>query len=181
MSSCTVAFPIGLIVILAIMLLPIGAKAFGQIGGRKQPAPAAAQPKADQRVVRALNEAKLKYSVNEFNDCELIFELDGDRTHLVHVDSQTEKWGEMEIRSVWAFGYISKARLSQSKLEKLLKANGQLKSGAWHLLDGEKVAAVFSVKVAADCDGESLRTVVTGVAKQADKMETLLMSGQDDF
>jgi len=176
--SCLFRYCTGLGTVLMVLQF---AAAHGQIGGRKSPEPGPTQPKADARVLRALADAKLKYSVNKFGDCELLFSLDDDRTQVVFVNSETEHWGEMEIRSVWAFGYLSKTRLSQAKLERLLKQNGKLKSGAWHLSDGETIGAVFSVKVAADCDGNALRTVATGVAEQADEMEKLLTSGSDEY
>jgi len=155
--------------------------AAAQIGGRGSAAAAKEDAEADPRLVRTLRDGGLKFDVNKFGNCTLVYRLEDGRTQLVIVESETEQWGEMEIRSVWSIAYGSKARLSIAKLERLLKENGRVKSGAWHLSDGEKLLAVFSVKVAADCAAASLKTVAVGVAEKADEMEKVLMSGGDEF
>jgi hypothetical protein len=148
--------------------------AWSQIGTKKR------EPIIDRRVAVALGEVGLKFSNDADGDFVLSFEIDNDRDHVVFVRSETEIWGSMEIRDVFAFAYRSKTRLSQAKLEKMLKANSVMKSGAWQLVDGEKLSAVFSVKVAADCAGDALKTVVWGVARTADEMEQALTAGKDE-
>lgn len=147
--------------------------AWPQIGAKKR------EVAIDPRVSAALDAASLKYRTDRDGDYILSFELDDDRDHVVFVPSSTEAWGVMEIREVFAFAYRSKTRLSQAKLEKMLKANAAMKSGAWQLVDGDQLSAIFSVKVAADCDGDALKTVVWGVARTADEMEQSLTSGKD--
>lgn len=147
--------------------------AWPQIGAKK---PAAA---SDRRVAAALTTAGLKFNNDNDGDFVLSFELDNDRDHIVFIRSGTEMWGTMEIREVFAFAYRSKTRLSQAKLEKMLRANAEMKSGAWQLVDGDQLTAIFSVKVAADCDGAALKTVVWGVARTTDDMEQALNSGKD--
>jgi len=134
---------------------------------------------ADPRVAKSLAEAGLRAVVNDSGNYVLLFALDNDRSQQVFIQSSTSQWGTMEIRNVFAFAYVSKTRLSQAKLEKLLKANAHLKSGAWELIEGKEWLAVLSVKVAADCDGEALKTVVRGAAAEADEVE-LDFTGKDD-
>lgn len=157
--------------IVGLSLAVAGAPALGQIG---------AKPKADDRVRRALQDTDLKFSVDKDGDFRLDFTLVGGRTHVVFIASKTAQWGNMEIREVFALGYRSDTRLSRDNYEDMLKDNGRRKSGAWelHEKDGRYVA-VFSVKVAADCSGESLKTVANGVAATADEMEKKLTDTDD--
>lgn len=168
--------PISAVRVMAIIIALTGMlpTAWPQIGKKKQ------GPASDNRVAVALNEVGLKFRNDPDGDFVLSFELDDQRDHVVFIRSETEIWGTMEIREVFAFAYRSKTRLSQAKLEKMLKANSAMKSGAWQLVDGEKLSAIFSVKVAADCDGAALKTVVWGVARTADEMEQALTPGKDD-
>ena len=157
------------------------ASLYAQIGSKKSAKAADDRVSVDDRVGEALEEAGLKFHVNKFGDyvVPFIVGVDENRRQVVFVESATSQWGRMEIREVFSYGYSSKTRLSQVKLEKLLKANGDMKSGAWELSDGKELLAIFSVKVAADCDGESLSTVVRGVAEITDEVEESF-TGKDD-
>ena len=165
---------------LAAMISMIHAEpVYAQIGSKKSAKAADDRVVADARVRGALEEAGLKFNVNEFANYVVPFTVGESRSQLVFVQSTTSQWGTMEIRKVYSYAYGSKTRLSQSKLEKLLKANGKLKSGAWELSDGAELLAIFCVKVAADCDGESLGTVVRGVAEITDEVEESF-TGKDE-
>jgi len=155
------------------------APVYAQIGSKKSAKAADDRVVVDARVRGALEEAGLKFRVSESGNYIVLFTVGENRSQVVYVQSTTEQWGSMEIRQVYSFAYGSKTRLSQAKLEKLLKANGKLKSGAWELSDGAELSAIFCVKVAADCDGESLGTVVRGVAEITDEVEESF-TGKDE-
>ncbi len=169
----------GVRIAMALLVAGNPADAQSQVGARKQLAKQTEQIVADPRVAKALAEASLKASVNEAGNYELMFRLEDDRTQLVFVRSETSQWGAMEIREVYSYAYSSKTRLSQAKLEKLLKASAELKSGAWQLVEARDWMAILSVKVAADCDAEALDTVVRGVARTTDEVENEI-TGKDD-
>jgi len=161
-----------LIVVATATVLTIQIPANGQIGGKTP---------ADARVRRALQQTELKFDTDKDGDYRLHFTFEDKRTQLAFIRSRTSEWGNMEIREVFALGYKGQSRLSQAMLEKLLKDNAVKKSGAWELLEQNGTyAAVFSVKVSADCDSAALETVVRGVAVSADEMEKAL-TGTDDL
>jgi len=167
--------------VVTFLVIALGTRnALPQIGGKRREA------SVDHRVEDALRQAGLKFRNDRDGDFVLSFELDNNRSHTVYIRSQTQAWGNMEIREAFAFAYQSNIRLSQANLEKMLEANSAVKSGAWQLinkqtLDGPKISALFCVKLAADCDGDALKTVVWGVARMADEMEEGLNSGRDSY
>ena len=151
----------------------LAASAIAQVGDPDE------EPKADSRVRTALDAADLKYKIDKDGDFKLQFTLDDDRTHLVFVNSNTETYGNMEVREIWAAGAVSKGGFSRQKLETLLKKNGQYKVGAWHLTqDGER--AIFTVVVSARASSDTLNSMVRLVAKTADALEEEWL-GNDDL
>jgi len=145
--------------------------ASAQIGARKPTVEQSAKDIVDPRVANILAEAELESVVTANGNYLVPFGLDAGRSQNVYVRSQTSQWGDMEIREVYSYAYASKTRLSQAKLEKLLKANADLKSGAWELIEARDWVVIMSVKVAAECDGDALRTVAKGVALTTDEVE----------
>ena len=73
---------------------------------------------------------------------------------------------------------ISRPMLAEVPLAGL-SSEWKLKSGARELSDAAELLAIFCVKVAADCDGESLGTVVRGVAEITDEVEESF-TGKDE-
>ena len=138
----------------------------GEIGAEES------SSKADARVRRALESADIKYSVDEDGDYKVVWTLDGDRTHLVFVNSNTTRLGDMELRDVWAIAFVAD-EVSANNLRALLELNGKYKVGAWNLTkrnDGQFVAA-FTITVSANCTGQALRTFTQVVASTADEIE----------
>ena len=153
----------------ASLVLP----AFAQIGDPDE------APKADSRVRAALDRASLKYRVDSDGDFRLTFEVDDDRTHVVFINSNTEEYGDMEVREIWAVGATSETGFSAAKLEELLKKNGTYKIGAWHLTkNGQR--AVFTVVVSARANSDTIDSMVRLVAKTADGLEKEWL-GTDEF
>lgn len=139
------------------------------------------EPKGDARVRDALNEAKLQFTELANGNFRLHFTLDGDRTHLVFIDTKTSTLGIFDIRDVWAIGYQSKELPSQEVLAKLLTDSSTRKVGAWELHENEGMYyALFNIKVAADCNGEGLKSILWAAAEIADAMEKDLL-GTDDL
>lgn len=145
--------------------------------------PAAAQvgtkKGADVRAKALLDDAGLKYTVDDDGDFRLLYEFDDGRSHLVFVNSRTSTFRGMEIREVWAVACQTE-KLPENVLRRLLEQNGELKLGAWSLVATEgKEAAVFVVQLAADTDTRSMVTALQAVSTMADDMEEEL-TGEDD-
>ncbi|MBU1694014.1 MAG: hypothetical protein KJ726_11760 [Verrucomicrobia bacterium] len=139
------------------------------------------ESKGDARVSEALNEAKLQFTELANGNFRLHFTLDGDRTQLVFIDTKTSTMGIFEIRDVWAIGYQSTELPSQEVLAKLLTDSATRKVGAWELHENEGTYyALFNIKVAADCSGEGLKSILWAAAEVADAMEKDLL-GTDDL
>ena len=60
---------------------------------------------ADLRVQSALDDAGLKYTIDDDGDFRLLFGQEDDRSQLVWINSNTEEYGNMELREVWGIGY----------------------------------------------------------------------------
>lgn len=157
----------------------------------------ARKPAADQRVKAALDSIGYKYELTDENDYKLIpiqteqagTKPDGSalyRSQLVYVNSNTEKYGTLEIREVLAPAFLSNGPLSAAVANRLLRENNSVKLGSWRLVvinsgqNAGKYLAMFAAQIAADSDAESLRLTIKSVILIADRMEKEL-TGTDDY
>ena len=152
-----------------IACLPITLNA--QIGAKKQ---------HDARVERMLDALELKYEIISDGDFKLGNRLDSGRTQILFVNSNTEKYQNMEIREIWSVAYISDDLASSTIMRKLLKDNGTRKLGSWKLwTNNGKEVAVFYAQIAADADRYAFLSALQIVSQTADEMEKDL-TGKDD-
>ena len=158
---------------------------------------AAKKPPADPRVKAALDEIGYKYELDANNDYKLVpiqTEQEGAapdgkpkfRSQLVYVNSNTEKYGTLEIREVLSPAFLSNGPLPSDVANRLLRENNSVKLGAWRVVvlntgpNAGKYLAMFAAQIAADSDAESLRLTIKSVILIADRMEKEL-TGKDDY
>lgn len=148
----------------------------------EDPAPAAAPSKpGDERVATALRSIGLAASTDSDGDYKLELPTKGGRTQLVWVISQTQEWGELEIREVWSPAFKTEGKLDLAMARKLLSENNAKKLGAWRIVGtGEKEVAIFAVHVDASATGDVLKDVIDLVKSVADSMESEVV-GTDDL
>lgn len=136
--------------------------------------------KGDSRVRKALEQSKVKYSVDSDHDFCVSWNVGGGRDHVVFINSKTQTYssgeglGDIELREIWALGFVA-ATVSESNMRALLERNASYKVGAWALRkrnDG-KYEARFVIQVPADCRGAVLRQFTSLVAKTADGIEKI--------
>ena len=154
------------------------------------------RPAADPRVKAALDRIGYKYELNSENDYKLTpiqteqtgTSADGKpiwRTQLVYVNSNTEKYGSLEIREVLAPAFLSTGPLSATVANRLLRENNTVKLGSWRLVEiingpnAGKYLAMFAAQINADSDAESLRLTIKSVILIADRMEKELTNADD--
>ena len=137
-------------------------------------------PKSDARVRAALNEAGLKFEVDSDGDYRVILKYESSgRSQLVFINSDTEKFENMEIREVWSIGAESKSGFTRPQLESLLKLNNGYKMGSWRLTsNGQR--AIFCVTASARANAESLKAIADLVARATDELEREWL-GTDDY
>ena len=153
-------------------------------------------PAADPRVKAALDRIGYKYELNDQNDYKLTpiqteqtgTAADGKpiwRTQLVYVNSNTERYGSLEIREVLAPAFLSSGPLSATIANRLLRENNTVKLGSWRLVqinsgpNTGKYLAMFAAQINADSDPESLRLTIKSVILIADRMEKELTNADD--
>ena len=126
----------------------------------------------DFRVRRALEMARVSYSIGSRGDFEVKWTIEGQRTHTAYIYSQTYNHDGIEFRKVWAVGFVSN-KINANNLLSLLKLNSTYAIGAWEVenLDNGQLAAIFSVNVPANATGDYLRIVSSTVARTADGIE----------
>ena len=160
-------------VIVSVALCSLGTIAFAELKEIDS-------ERGDSRVRKALESCKVKYTVDSDNDFRVSWTVSGGRDHVVFVNSNTETYssgegiGDIELREIWAVGFIS-ANISESNLRSLLERNATYKVGAWALSkqkDGRYIAK-FVIQVPADCRGSVLRQFTHLVAKTADEIEKI--------
>jgi hypothetical protein len=146
---------------------------FAQIGQTKRA--------GDERVKRLLDKAELKYEVDSDGDFRLVNKFDNDRTHILFVNSNTENYLNMEIREVWAVGYIPpQGEIGGEIALDLLRENRKKKLGAWQIMRvGGKDVAAFVAQIAADTDEKTLMGVMHLVSKTADDLEARLLHNDE--
>jgi len=160
-------------------------------------APAAQNTPADPRVKAALDEIGYKYEMTAENDYKLVpiqtEQVGNDaqgkpkwRSQLVYVNSNTEKYGKLEIREVLSPAFLSNGPLSATLANRLLRENNSVKFGSWRLVainsgpNAGKYLAMFASQISANSDTESLRLTIKSVILIADRMEKEI-TGADDY
>lgn len=142
----------------------------------------------DQRLVNAMDQSGLEYRIDEDNDVQIILAWDDERTHAIWASTETETYGGIEVREVWAFvtEYDSVSDIPNEVLLDLLRANAKLKFGKYAIAVNENtglVRVLFVVTVSPELDGPSLATMIKFVGEVADEMEKVLetVPGIDTF
>lgn len=141
---------------------------------------AADQP--DPRVKTMLDRLDLAYEVDQDNDYGVVMKLDGDRTQSVYILSGTNIQGDLEVREIWSYGYLTKdGALPADLSEKLMNASRDLILGSWELAKNEETRiAVLVVKLPVTASLDTLRSCIETVAVEADKVEQQL-NAADEF
>lgn len=140
-------------------------------------------PKPDPRVAAALDAIGIEPEIDADGDYKLTLKVDedGGRTQIVYVISSTERYGNLEIREVWAPAFKTGGRLDDDVARAMLATNDRMKLGAWRLYgDDEDQMAVYAVQIDADADAEAIRSALQIVVTVADA-EELKQTGKDDY
>jgi hypothetical protein len=157
---------------------------------------ATTKPPADARVKAALDEIGYKYELDTNNDYKLTpiqteqtgTSADGKpiwRTQLVYVNSNTERYGSLEIREVLSPAFLSNGPLTAAVANRLLRENNTVKLGSWRLVvinsgpNAGKYLAMFAAQINANSDAESLRLTIKSVILIADQIEKELTNADD--
>ena len=135
---------------------------------------------SDRRISAQLDELGLQYEIDKDGDFRTVFKFtDESRTQIVYINSRTSQYDGLEIREVWSPAYESVDPLPAIVANRLLRASFDAPLGGWQSWrqpDG-KYIAVFSVKLGADADGETLRKAMNAAISHADEMEKELTDG----
>ena len=140
-------------------------------------------PTPDPRVAAALDAIGIEPEIDADGDYKLTLKVDEDgaRTQIVYVISSTERYGNLEIREVWAPAFKTGGRLDDDVARGMLVANDRMKLGAWRLYgDDDDQMAVYAVQIDADANAEAMRSALQIVVSVADA-EELEQTGKDDY
>lgn len=143
----------------------------------------ASAPKPDPRVAAALTAIGVDSDVDDDGDYKLTLRVDedGERTQIVYVISSTERYGNLEIREIWAPAFKTGGRLDDDVAREMLVANERMKLGAWRLYgDDDDQMAVYAVQIDADANAEAMRSALQIVVQVADAEEKE-QTGKDDY
>jgi hypothetical protein len=137
---------------------------------------------ADPRIAAALEEAEVKYQIDDDGDYHVSFELENGRSQTAIIRSRTFEFLGVEIREIFSAGLLSNGPFDARTANILLQQNEVVKLGAWGVLknDEDAHAAVFTAKISTDLPTAEMLGVLTAVITTADEMEARL-SGRDDF
>lgn len=173
--SCRARNALSTIALAASLLVPsFGAAALLQDGSA---------PTADVRVATALQEAGLKYEIDQDGDYRMLIDYASEeRSQLVWANSQTYSLGDaIEVREVWSVAYEVPTVLPVTLANQLLQRNFDQIMGTWQIMTingGSYV--VFAAKIPADLPAEQLAAIIYTVAETADEFEIEMMAG-DEF
>ena len=144
-----------------------------------------AQPKtdpnavpADPRVEKALNALGLIYEAEPNGDYALIYDVDGERTHAVWVRPTTARYGDLEVREVFATAHEYEGEVPAEVAHELLRLNATYITGSW-CVEGSRV--LFISRIDADASDAELESAIDAVLTTADAMEIELSGGGDDW
>ena len=136
----------------------------------------------DPRVAEALDALGIDYEIDSDGVYSFLFRLEDGRTQEGFIESETDEFMGMEVRAIWSIGLSSDGAFDARTANLLLQENANVVVGAWSAISDaeDNHLAIFTVKVAADFDGEELEGTILAVVNVADRMEERL-SGRDDF
>lgn len=140
-------------------------------------------PRPDPRVAAALKSIGVDSEVDPDGDYKLTLKVDdeSERTQIVYVISSTERYGNLEIREIWAPAFKTGGRLDDDVAREMLVANERMKLGAWRLYgDDDDQMAVYAVQIDADANAEAMRSALQIVVQVADAEEQE-QTGKDDY
>jgi hypothetical protein len=130
----------------------------------------------DKRVQALLDELELKYEIDSDGDFKVGFELEGGRSQLAFIRSDTTQFGKFDIREIFSVAYISEGPLDAELANALLIHNAHVKLGSWRVLsqDDDRCVVSFAAHIAANTDSKSLLTALQAVIQIADEVESKL-------
>jgi len=141
-------------------------------------------PSADPRVQRHLEELGIAYElIDNGTFCIVVRFRNNDRAQEVYISSEISLLDNLEIRDIWAVGFISDAPLHADIANALLVYNQGVKMGAWQLRrrpDNDGCIAEFRIPIAANAALDAFQTALETVADIADGVEEKL-TGEDRF
>jgi hypothetical protein len=140
-------------------------------------------PKPDPRVASTLDTIGIEPEIDADGDYKLTLKVDedGGRTQIVYVISSTERYGNLEIREVWAPAFKTGGRIDDDVARAMLATNDRMKLGAWRLYgEDDDQMAVYAVQIDADANAEAMRSALQIVVTVADA-EELKQTGKDDY
>ena len=141
---------------------------------------AADQP--DPRVKTMLDRLELAYEVDQDNDYSVVMKLDGDRSQSVFIISDTNLQGDLEVREIWSYGYLThEEQVPAEVMDGLMAQSRELILGAWELAktDDSRIA-VLVAKIPVTSGLDALRSCIETVAARADAVEAQL-NEKDEF
>ena len=153
-----------------VLLVVASTMLFAQVGGR-----------GDSRVSNALDKIGLNYELDDDGDYQLLYQYDDGRSQLVWVSGDTEDFYHVEVREVFSYAYDSDGVMPANVARTLLQANAGYKIGAWELRQsGSSSMGIFTARIDADVDANTLKLILEAVAVTADEMEKELL-GTDEW
>ena len=137
----------------------------------------------DVRIKKLLDQTELNFEIDGDGDFKLLFEYDDGRSHIVFINSKTETYQGMEIREVWAVGYVppdNAGTVPSDVGDNLIRANAATKLGAWQIQKmGDKEVGVFRAMIAAEANKEIVLDTLRLVGISADEKEAELLKTDD--
>ena len=139
------------------------------------------KPQADKAIEAQLKALDYKYDIDKDGDFKLVFDMDedGKRSQMVFVRSAVEDYLGSKVREVISPGYQgSEAGFPANVANRLLDASMDSIMGAWGKQGG---MAIFTVRIPANADKDTLDAAITAAINSADQMEAELTPGKDEF
>jgi len=135
----------------------------------------------DPRVQKLLDEAEVKYTIDDDGDFRIINRIDSTRTQLAWIVSRTSTYGKIEVRDVMSVAYKTTGNLDPRLMQRLLEQNNRTKTWTWAgELEGDVSMVVFNTKIVTyPASGPLLHAFLVGT-ETADELE-LELTGKDDY
>jgi len=136
--------------------------------------PTRTRARVDQRLRRALDALRIKYSVTRTGTLKAVYNMGSNRSETVYLMSKTQRYGSVEVREIYAIGLQSRGRpFNQRVMGMLLMDTEKNKLGGWQVGRSSSglYSAYFSVRVNANLYGTQLRSVILMVLRATQSMK----------
>ncbi|GAB4135955.1 MAG: serine protease [Planctomycetaceae bacterium] len=135
----------------------------------------------DPLVQKIVDDLKLQYTLSILGNVRVMQKLKNGKIKSIFISNSRRKVGNLEVRDIYTTAYIYPQSVPQDVSNMLLEQSGRSTIAAWSIRSvNKKKYIVYSAKIAANADSQSVKQLLETMAASADSMATRIKKMDDD-